>query len=308
MRERISPWHDLLACLELVRLIRRERFTVVHTHCSKAGLSIGSMNALDWWVWHCRFEGCRVGATNCPDGEYGGGHFHIYESVFRGSTEADITVGHANYLGIRNNTSINSKAFFVAKRPQEGRGKWADDDTWGAEIKLQGNRILDPHDADPIRLAADLLIEAEHGTDTSVVLLSTSEQLASAVDAALAGQLDDLPAARAEAARAALGVNGGCVLVDDLPTAVAVANEYAHEHLQVAVSDDAVDSVVDALVNAGEILIGPGTESLTRHIVRATPLGAQEARGFPEGVNAWRVGSAVPPKGDGNASLLAEAD
>lgn len=38
MRERISPWHDLRACLELVRLIRRERFTVVHTHCSKAGL------------------------------------------------------------------------------------------------------------------------------------------------------------------------------------------------------------------------------------------------------------------------------
>jgi glycosyltransferase involved in cell wall biosynthesis len=39
MRERLSPWHDLLVTLELVRLIRRERFTVVHTHCSKAGLS-----------------------------------------------------------------------------------------------------------------------------------------------------------------------------------------------------------------------------------------------------------------------------
>ncbi|HSV40499.1 MAG TPA: glycosyltransferase family 4 protein [Nocardioidaceae bacterium] len=38
MRERIAPLHDLLACLELIRLIRRERFTVVHTHCSKAGL------------------------------------------------------------------------------------------------------------------------------------------------------------------------------------------------------------------------------------------------------------------------------
>ncbi len=37
MRERISPWHDAVACLELARLIRRERFTVVHTHCSKAG-------------------------------------------------------------------------------------------------------------------------------------------------------------------------------------------------------------------------------------------------------------------------------
>lgn len=38
LRERISPWHDLLAIVELYRLVRRERFTVVHTHCSKAGL------------------------------------------------------------------------------------------------------------------------------------------------------------------------------------------------------------------------------------------------------------------------------
>lgn len=37
MRERISPVHDALACLELIRLIRREKFSVVHTHCSKAG-------------------------------------------------------------------------------------------------------------------------------------------------------------------------------------------------------------------------------------------------------------------------------
>ena len=39
MREKLSPWHDLCVTLELVRLMRRERFTVVHTHCSKAGLS-----------------------------------------------------------------------------------------------------------------------------------------------------------------------------------------------------------------------------------------------------------------------------
>lgn len=38
LRERISPWHDLLAVLELRRLMRREQFTIVHTHCSKAGL------------------------------------------------------------------------------------------------------------------------------------------------------------------------------------------------------------------------------------------------------------------------------
>jgi glycosyltransferase involved in cell wall biosynthesis len=38
MHERIEPWQDLLACIELWRLMRRERFSVVHTHCSKAGV------------------------------------------------------------------------------------------------------------------------------------------------------------------------------------------------------------------------------------------------------------------------------
>lgn len=39
MRERISPLHDALTCLELIRLMRRERFSVVHTHSAKAGVS-----------------------------------------------------------------------------------------------------------------------------------------------------------------------------------------------------------------------------------------------------------------------------
>jgi histidinol dehydrogenase len=95
--------------------------------------------------------------------------------------------------------------------------------------------------ADPMRLAADLLVEAEHGTDTSVVLVTTDAELADATDAELARQLDDLPAVRATAARAALGPNGGCVLVDTLDEAVEVANRYAPEHLQVAVADHAVD-------------------------------------------------------------------
>jgi histidinol dehydrogenase len=113
--------------------------------------------------------------------------------------------------------------------------------------------------ADPVRLAADLLIEAEHGSDSSVVLLTTSEDLADLVDAEIDRQIAVLPPIRAEAIRASLGPNGGCVVVDDLDTAVAVANEFAAEHLQVAVADHAVDDVVDGLVNAGEILIGQDT-------------------------------------------------
>jgi histidinol dehydrogenase len=125
--------------------------------------------------------------------------------------------------------------------------------------------------ADPLRLAADLLVEAEHGTDTSVVLVTTSPELADATDRELDRQLADLPDVRATAARAALGPNGGCVLVDSLDDAVAVANRYAPEHLQVAVADDAVDRVVDALVNAGEILVGQHTPFSAANFVIGCP-------------------------------------
>ena len=102
--------------------------------------------------------------------------------------------------------------------------------------------VLADDTADPERLAADLLIEAEHGTDTSVVLVTTSADLADRTDA----ELD--PAARLRcpsggprrpAPRSA--PNGGCVLVDTLDEAVAIVNRYAPEHLQVAVADDRVD-------------------------------------------------------------------
>ena len=53
--------------------------------------------------------------------------------------------------------------------------------------------VIADETADPIRLAADLLIEAEHGTDSAVVLVTTSSELADAVDVELAAQLADLP-------------------------------------------------------------------------------------------------------------------
>ena len=125
--------------------------------------------------------------------------------------------------------------------------------------------------ADPARLAADLLIEAEHGTDSSVVLISTSTALADATDAELASQLADLPDVRATAARAALGTNGGCVMVGSLDDAVAIANRYAPEHLQVAVDDEDVDRVVDGLRNAGEILVGQHTPFSAANFVIGCP-------------------------------------
>jgi histidinol dehydrogenase len=113
--------------------------------------------------------------------------------------------------------------------------------------------------ADPRYLAADLLNEAEHGTDSVVVLVTTSTKLLEQVDRELDRQLADLPGPRADAARAALGINGGCVLVSDLGEAAVVANRWAPEHLQVAVDGAAEAELVDRLLNAGEILIGQST-------------------------------------------------
>lgn len=125
--------------------------------------------------------------------------------------------------------------------------------------------------ADPVLVAADLLNEAEHGTDSTVVLVTPSSGLADRVDRELAAQLADLPAPRAEAACAALGVNGGCVMVDDLATAAVVADRWAPEHLQVAVDATVEDALLADLHHAGEILIGQHTPFSAGNFVIGCP-------------------------------------
>ena len=119
--------------------------------------------------------------------------------------------------------------------------------------------VIADDSADPRYLAADLLNEAEHGTDSSVLLVTVSTSLRDNVDRELQRQLADLPAVRAEAARSALGINGGCVMVADLGEAAEVANRWAPEHLQVAIDAAAEQELIDRLVNAGEILVGQDT-------------------------------------------------
>jgi histidinol dehydrogenase len=119
--------------------------------------------------------------------------------------------------------------------------------------------IIADDSADPRYLAADLLNEAEHGVDSAVVLVTTSTALRDRVERELALQVTALPSDRAEAARAALGTNGGCVLVADLEAAADVANMWAPEHLQVAVDAAGEAALVDRLINAGEILVGQNT-------------------------------------------------
>lgn len=129
--------------------------------------------------------------------------------------------------------------------------------------------IIADESADPARVAADLLIEAEHGTDSTVVLVALSGAISTAVEAELTRQIAALPSVRSEAARASLSVNGGCVLVDSLEEACAVANDFAPEHLQVAVAEPS--KALGLLRNAGEILLGQDTPFSAANFVIGCP-------------------------------------
>lgn len=117
--------------------------------------------------------------------------------------------------------------------------------------------ILADDGADPRLLAADLLNEAEHGPDSSSVLVTDSETLLAAAQLEVARQLAELPEPRRTYAATALSTNGGAILVDDLEQGTEVANAYAPEHMQIAVRDE--EGVLSRIRDAGEILVGQWT-------------------------------------------------
>lgn len=103
-------------------------------------------------------------------------------------------------------------------------------------------------------VASDLLSQAEHGTDSQVVLVSTSRELAEQVQAQLKRQLATLP--RAEIAAKALQ-GSRTILVENLDTAMEVVNAYAPEHLILQVVEPRV--WLAEVDNAGSVFLGPWT-------------------------------------------------
>jgi histidinol dehydrogenase len=108
--------------------------------------------------------------------------------------------------------------------------------------------------ADPRLLAADLLNEAEHGSDSTSVLVTPSRSLVKDTLANIEDQLAALPEPRREWALCSLGRNGGVILVSDLEQAAEVVDALAPEHLQLAGSE--AEGLVERIHHAGEILVG----------------------------------------------------
>ena len=108
--------------------------------------------------------------------------------------------------------------------------------------------------ADPRFVAADLLSQAEHGADSQVLLLSTSEDLVQKVLAELETRLAALP--RRELAQASLQ-NSTAIVVRTPDEAMQVANDYAPEHLILQVAEP--ETWAARVVNAGSVFLGAHT-------------------------------------------------
>ncbi|MCW3467580.1 histidinol dehydrogenase [Chitinophaga nivalis] len=103
----------------------------------------------------------------------------------------------------------------------------------------------------PAFVAADLLSQAEHGPDSQVVLVTTSEKVITDVENALKVQLEAL--SRKGIATAALD-NSKMILVSDMGTAVEMLNAYAPEHLILACRDEL--NIAGNITNAGSVFLG----------------------------------------------------
>jgi histidinol dehydrogenase len=108
--------------------------------------------------------------------------------------------------------------------------------------------------ADPRFIAADLISQAEHSPGASI-LITWEPDLIDRVDEALAEQLARL--SRGDLARDSLERFGALILVKDEAEAVALANQFAPEHLHVSTSDP--DRLAARLTNAGAIFLGHET-------------------------------------------------
>jgi histidinol dehydrogenase len=100
-------------------------------------------------------------------------------------------------------------------------------------------------------VAADLLSQAEHGIDSQVFLITTSNKLIDDVQKQVGQQLEELP--RKEIAQKTLE-NSQLVLVNTLSEAIDLSNAYAPEHLIIQTED--YEKVAEKVINAGSVFLG----------------------------------------------------
>jgi histidinol dehydrogenase len=131
--------------------------------------------------------------------------------------------------------------------------------------------LLADESADPELVARDLLIEAEHGPDSSSLLVTTRRALIDAVLPLLERKIAALPEGRQAFCRAGFESEkgtGGLIIASSMHEAIAFVNDYAPEHLELQVREPF--AILPDLKNAGEIMIGPYTPICTSNYAVGT--------------------------------------
>jgi len=111
--------------------------------------------------------------------------------------------------------------------------------------------VIADETSNPVFVAADLLSQAEHGVDSQVLLVTTSENLIEKVQQEVIKQLAELP--RKEIAERSLA-NSKLILVKDMDEAMELSNEYAPEHLIIATGN--CDVLAEQVIHAGSVFLG----------------------------------------------------
>ena len=111
--------------------------------------------------------------------------------------------------------------------------------------------VIADESANPVFVAADLLSQAEHGFDSQVFFITTSEKVLDEVKKEVEVQLERLP--RKEMAQTSLD-NSKFILVEDYDAAIDLSNTYAPEHLIIATQN--YEELAEKVVNAGSVFLG----------------------------------------------------
>jgi len=153
--------------------------------------------------------------------------------------EADVIVGPGNS--------------FVAEAKRQLFGRVGIDVIAGPTESM----IVADDSADPRTVAVDLVGQAEHGPDSPVWLVTTSEVLAISVQSVIEQIASDLPDPARESATAAWRDYGEIIIADSPEAAAACCDDYAPEHLQVMADD--LDWWRGRLRNYGSLFLGEET-------------------------------------------------
>lgn len=170
-----------------------------------------------------------------------------------GGVQAIGALAYGLFTGLEADMIVGPGNSFVAEAKRQLFGRVGIDVIAGPTESM----IVADASAEPVMVATDLIGQAEHGPDSPVWLVTTSADLAHAVDALCQQHANDLPDPARASAIAAWRDYGEIILVDSREAAASVCDDYAPEHLQVLADD--LPWWRSRLRNYGSLFLGANT-------------------------------------------------